>query len=90
VTGGGSAVEVLQRKATAIVNVARVIATVQYHFLVAVGSAKGAKSNGAQVGGIMTKPPGVTITSKRSSANWFSAISVAAFLTKICTPATLK
>jgi hypothetical protein len=41
VTSGDSAAAVLQRKAIAIVNVARAIATVEYHFVVAVWSAKG-------------------------------------------------
>jgi hypothetical protein len=40
VTSCGAAAAVLQRKATAIVNVGRVIATVPYHFAVAVWRAK--------------------------------------------------
>ena len=39
-----SAAAVFQRKATAIVNAARVIATVQYHFVIAVWRAKEAYS----------------------------------------------
>jgi len=44
VTGGGVAAAVLQRKATAIVNVARVNAPALYHFVIAVWSAKDAES----------------------------------------------
>jgi hypothetical protein len=44
VTRGCSAAAVLQRSATAIANVARVIATVHYHFVIAVWRAKKAES----------------------------------------------
>jgi hypothetical protein len=49
VTVGGSAAAVLQRKTTAIVNVARVIAPVQYHFVVAVWRAEQAESETSEV-----------------------------------------
>jgi hypothetical protein len=44
VTGGGVAAAALQRKATAIVNVVRVIAPSSYHFVIAVWKAKEAES----------------------------------------------
>ena len=43
-TGGGSAAAVLQRKATATVNVAASLRTVHYHFVIAVWRAKEAYS----------------------------------------------
>jgi hypothetical protein len=45
----------MERKATAIVNVARVIAIVQYHFVVAVWRAKKAESDRVKAGEIISE-----------------------------------
>jgi uncharacterized protein YjbI with pentapeptide repeats len=82
VTGGEVAAAVLEQRATAIVNVARVIARVPYHFGVAVWSAKAAQSHVAQIGGTMKLDlPCVAAATTCLSGNWFLTVFLAVFLT---------
>jgi hypothetical protein len=66
------------------VNIAHVMETVQYHFVIAMWRAKAAQWNGVQVAGtIKLNPPSVAAAIMCLSVDWFSAIFSAAFLTII-------